>query len=499
MSGSIIALTIPKWGLTMTEGTLTKWHVTEGSSVSEGQLLADIETSKIVNELEARDAGTIRRLVLAEGGTLPVGGLIGVMAGPEIGDAEIEGFIASFDGESAPAVQPVEAAPTPAAAEAPASASAAPQAVTQAVTQEIPASLKATDSTDNQTVLATPQARKLADRLGVNLGKVTGSGRRNRISKADLLAALGPGFANGAHLAEAAGMPQPTTPLAARLAAQLGVDLAHVALPPGQRRLRSADIVAAATVQAPRSPAAKAQAPLPSAQLVANDGEVFEDVAFEGMRATIAARLTASKASAPHYRVAMQIATDALTALRAQLNADDTQSKVSLNDLIIKACASALIASPEINIQFDGNTIRRFSDAHISVAVALDNGLVTPVIRNANRKGVREISREMAEFASRAREGSLSRRDYEGGSFSISNLGMFGVSHFDAIINPPQAAILAVGGLRRELRETEEGERAVNVIEMTLSSDHRVIDGATAARFLQKLKRYIEQPLSMLA
>lgn len=499
MSGSIIALTIPKWGLTMTEGTLTKWHVAEGSTVSEGQILADIETSKIVNELEARDSGTIRRLVLAEGETLSVGGLIGVMAPNEIDDAAIDAFIAGFDGEGAPEAQPAESGSGSAAvAAAPTPAAAPPEEVMPAITREIPAGLKAAASIDNQAILATPQARKLADRLGIDLGKVTGTGRRGRVSKSDLLAALGPGFADSS-LADAPAGGHPATPLAARIAAQLGVDLAQVALPQGQRRLRSADIVAAANAQAPRTPAATAQPPLPSAQLVAENSETFEDIAFAGMRATIAARLSASKTSAPHYRVAMQIGTDALTALRAELNADDAQPRVSLNDLIIKACASALVASPEINIQFDGSTIRQFSDAHISVAVALDNGLVTPVIRNANRKGVREISREMAEFASRAREGSLSRRDYDGGSFSISNLGMFGVSHFDAIINPPQAAILAVGGLRRELRETEQGEQAINVIEMTLSSDHRVIDGATAARFLQKLKRHIEQPLSMLA
>lgn len=501
MSEPILALTIPKWGLTMTEGTLTKWHVAVGDSVSEGTVLADIETSKIVNELEARASGTIRRLIIAEGATLPVGMLIGVMAAPSIDDSAIDAFIAAFDGEDA---EP--AAPTPSVSESPAvvsstAAQTQPAPSPQIALTGIPAQFKAGPGTDNAQILATPQAHKLASKLGLDMAKFTGTGRRGRISRADLAATLGLDLSNPDSKPVSLRPHPPATPLALRLAEQLGLDLAELSLSEGQHRLRSADIVAAAKAPRPAVSAASANAAAIPVQLVAASGDTFEDVPISGMRAMIASRLSASKANAPHYRVGMRVEVDALNAIRAQINDDRRQPKISLNDLIIKAAAAALQACPDVNIQFDGTVVRRFADAHVSVAVALDDGLITPVIRNANRKGVRAISQEMTELAARGREGKLSRPDYEGGSFSISNLGMFGVSHFDAIINPPQAAILAIGGIRRELVSdgAGEGSRTVSIMEVTLSADHRVIDGATSARFLQQFKQLVERPLSMLA
>jgi pyruvate dehydrogenase E2 component (dihydrolipoamide acetyltransferase) len=222
---------------------------------------------------------------------------------------------------------------------------------------------------------------------------------------------------------------------------------------------------------------------------------------MSGMRRTIAGRLQASKQSIPHYRVSMDIKLDALLALRKQVNDGDPGVNVSVNDCVVKAVAMALVKMPEVNVQFDeaSQTIRRFRDADISVAVAIDDGLITPIVKAANSKTLTEISAEVRELATRAKAGTLKAEEFQGGSFSISNLGMFGVRQFDAIINPPQAAILAVAGAEQR-PVVENGELTVaTAMTVSLSSDHRVIDGAVAAQFLQVVKRFMETPSLMLA
>jgi pyruvate dehydrogenase E2 component (dihydrolipoamide acetyltransferase) len=219
------------------------------------------------------------------------------------------------------------------------------------------------------------------------------------------------------------------------------------------------------------------------------------------MRRTIAGRLQASKQTAPHFRVSLDVKLDTLLRLRKQINAANPAVNISVNDFVIKACASALVKSPAINVQYDeaSQTIRSFKDADISVAVAIDDGLITPIVKTANSKTLSEISTDMRTLATKAKAATLKPEEFQGGSFSISNLGMFGVKQFDAIINPPQGAILAVGG-GEPRAVVENGELAVaTVMTLSLSSDHRVIDGADAAQFLQLLKQFIENPSLMLA
>jgi len=216
------------------------------------------------------------------------------------------------------------------------------------------------------------------------------------------------------------------------------------------------------------------------------------------MRKTIAARLQASKQSAPHFRVQIDAEIDALLAARGQINQANSDAKVSVNDFIIKACASALMKVPALNVQFDGDEVKHFQNADISVAVAIDEGLITPIITSANQKGLVGISNEVRDLATRAKLNRLKPEEFQGGSFCISNLGMYGIKQFDAIINPPQGAILAVGaGEQRPV--VKDGQLAIaTVISLTLSSDHRIIDGAVAAQFMSVLKSYLEQPATML-
>lgn len=225
-----------------------------------------------------------------------------------------------------------------------------------------------------------------------------------------------------------------------------------------------------------------------------------EDVPITRMRKTIGARLLSSKQNLAHFRVVIDVTVDKLLSLRKQINAADPSVKVTVNDFVIKACAMALVSVPDVNVQYDqaAGVIRRFRDADISVAVALEDGLITPIVKAANTKPLSQISAEMRTLASKAKMKSLALDEFQGGSFTVSNLGMFGVKQFDAIINPPQAAILAVGGCEQRAVVVAEQLTVATVMTLSLSSDHRVIDGALAAQFLQKLKQFIEVPSLML-
>ena len=355
--------------------------------------------------------------------------------------------------------------------------------------------------TDVTQVNATPHALRLSARWGVDLKKVRGSGRGDRISVSDLESAI---VAAGGRLAS----PTPpvrrskaprshaddsqvsATPLARRLAGKLGINL-HDCRSSGSRgRVSRDDVLAAALLldEHPQTSPVQESAPAP-----------FESISMSGMRRAIASRLQTSKQQSPHFRLNVDLDLERLLALRQDINREVPGVKISVNDLLVKACALALVAVPDVNIQFDeaAQSIRRFTDADISVAVALPAGLITPIVRSANRKSISDISNEIHSLVTRAKAGTLKPEEFQGGTFSLSNLGMLGVRQFDAIINPPQSAILAIGA--GEVRAVVRDGQIVAHQQMTvsLSCDHRVIDGAAGAAFLRELKRLIETPTLM--
>ncbi len=501
---SISSVSMPKWGMEMTEGMIGEWHVAVGDSISKGDDLVDVETSKIVNCVSAHVGGTLRRILAQPGELLPVGAPLGVIADDAASDTDIDAYVASLqsapasdDGEAA---APATEAPAPAAPQVDTAASETASPLRKPADSGKPAMAASLQSdTDDTDVAATPVARRVAALSGINLTLVQASGRHDRVTLKDLAAAAqAAGTAltlpKGRTLAttEADDSDLPATPVARRLAASLGVRLRDCKRTGTHGRVSKADVEAAAARQG------RTQGQASTADSAA-DPAAFEEQALGGMRRTIARRLQSSKQTAPHFRVKISASVDAALQLRQTINSQRSDLKVSLNDILIKASASALMAVPEVNIQFDGETVRRYRDADIAVAVALDDGLITPIIRGANRKGLATISGEMRDLATRARIGRLKAEEFEGGTFSVSNLGMFGIDEFDAIINPPQAAILAVGTTERRPLERADGSwGAHTAMTLTLSSDHRIIDGAVAARFLAALKGFIEAPSTML-
>ena len=356
------------------------------------------------------------------------------------------------------------------------------------------------DGVDDSNVSASPVARRLAIEYGLNLNNISGTGRHGRVSKSDLENAV---TAAGGELIRTNNIANTVvklgddshikaTPVARRLAEELGVNLLECRVSGDRGRVCKADVEAVA-----------ARKNKPVAPSIDTSGPIAIESAFEsdvliGMRKTIAARLQSSKQTAPHFRVQIDAEIDALLAVRKQINAANSAAKVSVNDFMVKACAAALMQVPAINVQFDGEQVKYFKDADISVAVAVDDGLITPIVSSANHKGLIAISEEVRDLATRAKINRLKPSEFLGGSFCISNLGMFGIKQFDAIINPPQGAILAVGaGEQRPV--IKEGQLSIaTVVSLTLSSDHRIIDGAVAAKFMSILKGYLEQPATML-
>ena len=405
----IRALTMPKWGIEMQEGTVTAWHVEPGRRVEKGDPLLDVETEKIVNSVESPASGTLRIVLAGAGDTCKVGELIGVLAEPGVGDAEVDAFIRNFRPADTSFERDDSAAAEPAAA--PATATAAP-------------SPAASDDGDEPRV--SPIARRLAEKLGIDTSRIVGTGRNGRVSKEDV----------EAYAASLASTPTVEAPVATAPA------LSAAAAPLRRERLTS-------------------------------------------MRATIARRLGESKQTIPHYRVAIDLDADALLARRRSLA--DAGVKVSVNDLLLEAVARALLRHPRVNAQFDGNEVLEFGQADIAVAVATDSGLITPVIRAADAKPVERLAAESRELAERARAGKLTREEITGGTFTVSNLGMYGIKSFDAIVNPPQVAILAVGAAEARPVVRDGALAVATRMTVTLSSDHRVVDGAAAAAFLATL------------
>ena len=431
---------MPALSPTMEEGTLAKWLVKEGDTVASGDILAEIETDKATMEFEAVDEGTVGKILVPDGSEgVKVNTPIAVL----LEEGESAGDIASAPAPASAAAAPEEK-PETSAAPAPAPAPAAKVAP--------PA-----PSAGGERIFASPLARRIAADKGLDLGQITGSGPHGRIVKADV---------EGASAA-----PKP----------------------------------AAAPAEAPApQAAAPAMAAGPSADAVARmyEGRDYEEVKLDGMRKTIAARLTEAKQSIPHFYLRRDIKLDALLKFRADLNKqlEGRGVKLSVNDFIIKACALALQSVPEANAVWAGDRMLKLKPSDVAVAVAIEGGLFTPVLKDAEMKSLSALSAEMKDLATRARDRKLAPHEYQGGSFAISNLGMFGIDNFDAVINPPHGAILAVGAGVKKPVVGKDGELTVaTVMSVTLSVDHRVIDGALGAELLKAIVENLENPMVMLA
>ena len=507
----IKTLEIPKWGLSMEEGTIAQWLIQEGTQFSKGQEICEIETTKIVNVLEAPFDGLLRKIIAKDGDTLVVGGIIAICADAEVSDAEVEAFAQSLGGT--PAVtenKAVAAVPEKVdVAQVETKVQAAPKQNSvgngsKAVTQggySIPAALQGYQQSDD--IFATPHALKLAEKHNVNLAQITGSGREGRISVQDIQAAVqaaGGSWPDVRHQASTKAAKSKAddsyvlaTPVARRLAKQWGINLHDCRASGSRGRVCKEDVEAVYQRENPvQAQHTEYAHPTESAK--------FTTVAMNGMRKAIAARLQAAKRNAPHFRLTIDLNVESVQALRQQINSTVPQVKLSINDMLIKAAAAALIKVPQVNVQFDeeNQQILQFEQADISVAVAIENGLITPIIKAANRKSLAQISNDMRDLATRAKTGKLAPDEFQGGSFSISNLGMLGIQQFDAIINPPQGAILALGAA--EKRAVVENDEIVvrEMVTATLSCDHRVIDGALGAQFLSAFKQFVENPALIL-
>ena len=448
-----IKILMPALSPTMTEGNLARWLVKEGDEVHAGDIIAEIETDKATMEVESVDDGVVGRIVVPEGSEgIAVNATIAMLL------AEDED-VAALAEEAAP--EPAAAPPTPALA-----------------------------ADGNGEVSVTPLAQRVAGQLGVDLSQVRGTGEHGRIGLGDVEAAGGvavPASPMGAGKDRIL-----ASPLARRMAAEGGIDLSLVGGTGPRGRIVKADIENASSAP---SGAARPQARTVSAAPPAES----EIVKLSTMRRVIAERMTESKTTVPHFYLTVDCEIDELMKVRAELNARIAPDKISVNDIVIRACALALREVPEANVSWEGDgMMRRHAAVDVSVAVAIEGGLITPIVGAADTKGLVEIAQEMRDLAERARDGKLAPEEYQGGSFSISNLGMFGIKQFDAVINPPQAAILAVGaGERRPV--VRDGEIVpATVMSCTLSVDHRVVDGAIGARLLGAIKRYIEYPPAML-
>ncbi|MCQ9369522.1 2-oxo acid dehydrogenase subunit E2 [Brevibacterium sp. 50QC2O2] len=516
---SIHALEVPKWGMTMEEGTLTEWLVDAGQEVTEGTPIATLESSKISGELEAPGDGVLARQVMELGSTLPVGSLVAVVAPAGTPDSEIDEAIAGYAApavaeapaaSAAPAATPAAApaaAPVASAPAAPAAAPAAPKP--GAVT--VPAALK---GTFDPNAPATPHAADLAEKHGIDLSKVEATGRGGRVTVTDLQDAV---TAAGGSLPFGNDLPRTgqvaakrddsavaATPRARDRAAELGVNLLD-ARPTGKHgRVTVYDVEAADWhLHGTGSAAAQASAAAAgTAAPVADAGNPATEVPMSAMRKVIATRLKESYLDSPAFRVSIDANIDKLLALRKEINDSRLDVRVSVNDLVVAAVAKALVAVPEVNVQYDSaaQVIRQFAHADVAVAVATDEGLITPIVTHADTRSITDISAVTGDLATRAKAGTLKPDEFQGGTFTISNLGMFGVSSFDAIINPPSAAILAVAaGAKRFVPDAQGAPVAATILPLTLTSDHRVIDGALAARFMAQLRTILETPALIFA
>ena len=463
-----IELRMPALSPTMEEGTLAKWLVKVGDTISSGDIMAEIETDKATMEFEAVDEGTLAQVLVEEGTeNVAVGTVIAMLAedGEDIAD------VSAPAAGSAPAPAPAQA---PAAEEAPGPSAPAPA----------PSGVK-----------ATPVAKRIAAAGGVDLASVEGTGPRGKVIKADVEAAL----SGGAAPAPArSGDRVIASPLAKKIAAEKGFDLAEITGTGPNGRIIERDVEN--FVPAPKVAEAAPTATPAATKTVPDFGAPYEEQKVSSVRKVIAKRLTESKQTVPHYYLTMDIRLDPLLKLRSELNAalEADGVKLSVNDLLIKALAKALVRVPHCNVSFHGDTMRHYSRADISVAVAAPSGLITPIITEADTKSLAVISKEMKELAGKAREGKLQPHEYQGGTASLSNLGMFGIKQFDAVINPPQGMSLAVGAGQKVPYVVDGEIKPATVMHASGSFDHRAIDGAEGAELMQALKDLIETPMGLV-
>jgi pyruvate dehydrogenase E2 component (dihydrolipoamide acetyltransferase) len=449
-----IELRMPALSPTMTEGNLARWLKKEGDHISAGEVIAEIETDKATMEVEAIDDGTLGKIVVGEGAEgVPVNAVIGLILEDGEDSSALEGFEAEAPAKTeSPAPAPKEEPSVPASAEEPPAEQ--PPAAAKAEAPAKPAA-RAGNGADSGRIFASPLAKRMASQAGLDLAALQGSGPRGRIVKADIEKALKEG-------------------------------------PPAK------------APAAPEVPAPRAEAPAapPPAAPVAPPAAAYTELPLSNMRKVIARRLTESKQTIPHFYLTVDCTLDALLALRKELNErPGADYKLSVNDLVIKAAALALRKVPAANVSFGGDKIYQYHDVDVGVAVAIPDGLVTPVIRRADQKGLAAISAEMRDLSARARDPGgmrLKPEEYQGGSLSISNLGMYAVREFAAVINPPQAGILAVGAGEQRAVVRDGALAIATIMTATLATDHRAVDGALGAQLLQAFKGYIEEPLAML-
>ncbi len=445
-----IELKMPALSPTMEEGTLAKWLVKEGDKVTSGDILAEIETDKATMEFEAVDEGTIAKILVPEGEEgVKVGAPIAILAGEgeDIASAKTAPAKPQNAPQAAPEVE--QSPPVPSG-----TSDGATLPATKAQPAPEPSRLSQSSGDSDSRIKASPLARRLAQARGIDLATLQGSGPDGRIVRADIDAAVGKDSSRVSQAARSPGGEAPSAPVP------------HLVVP--------------GTIE----------------QAIPH-----ELVKLSNMRKTIARRLTEAKQQVPHIYLTVDIQLDSLLKLRSQLNTglESRGIKLSVNDLLIKALAQALVEVPECNVSFAGDQLLKYHRADISVAVSIPGGLITPIITGADSKSVSTIAREMHDLASRAREGKLQPQEYQGGTASLSNMGMYGIKQFEAVINPPQGMIMAIGSGEKRPYVINDSLQIASVMSATGSFDHRAIDGAEGAKLMQAFKRLVENPLGMLA
>jgi len=482
---------MPKLSPTMEEGQLARWLKNEGDSVSIGEPIAEIDTDKATMEAQALTTGVLRKILVQAGATVPLGQVIAIIGeadediselvskaasdeaiankksseeNVEVGQDGAQQELAGVVVNGARTQTTIESTPHKGSdSSTPSTGGSMPPPPQKPITQAS-ASGDGDDASGNGQrvggrIIVSPIAARMAAEANINIKTLTGSGPGGRIIKRDIEAAIN------------AGQQQPQTA-------------------PPEERIQTEEIQ-------PRP--VEAPAPQQPTQQPAIEGaSPYRDEPVSTMRGTIARRLTSSIGPVPHFFLTSEIEMDRTAELRETLNGLDQENKISINDIIIKVAAAALLQNPQVNASFQDKTIRYYERADIGVAVAIEEGLITPIVRAADRKSIGQISREVRELAGRARERKLQPEEYMGATFSISNLGMFGIEEFTAIINPPEAAILAVGAMQPKpvVRDSEMTVR--QMMRVTMSCDHRIVDGATGAKFLQTFKKILENPLLLM-
>jgi len=442
---------MPKLSPTMEEGQLSRWLKKEGDRVSMGEPLAEIDTDKATMEMQALTSGVLRKILIKEGESAPLGQLIAIIGEP---DEDISAMLGSAAAPARPATKAPEKEPeqTKVDATQPAAPTGGQAASSPPIQRAAVATVESVSTPGNGA-----QAGKQGERLIVS-------------------------------------------PLAARMAAESGVDLRSLSGSGPGGRIVKRDIEAAMQAQQSTATAAATGAVVkfPVRQAGITEASPYRDEPASEMRRIIAKRLVTSLGPIPHFFLTTEIEMDRVAEMRRNIKELDPELKISVNDIIIKVAAAALIAHPQVNASFQDKNVRYYERADVGVAVAIEEGLITPVVRSADQKSLSEIAQEVRDLAERARKRKLKPEEYTGASFSISNLGMFGIDEFTAVINPPEGAILAVGAMSAKpvVRENEIVVR--QMMRVTMSCDHRVIDGATGAKFLQTFKRILENPLYLV-